>query len=197
MMSIAKKLLPFVLMFVTACGSAAPVAPTLAPTAAAPAATIAPILAPATAAPPTALPTALPKPTEVAKPTDAPKPVATATPSGPTRIGGGNFYDLIHKGQGTATLSKNADGSFELALNNFKVESGPDLLVYLVSTDKVPKIEGNRALVQDALDLGKLQKLEGAQTYKIKAGTDLGKYKSVVIWCRLFAVTFIAAPITG
>lgn len=188
------QLLPLSLLFVTACGSAAtpqaalPPSPTV-------------VQVPSTVAAPkpsdTPSPTAAPAvvATIAPKPTELPKPTAVPTIAGPTRIAGGNFYDLVHKGQGTATLSKQSDGSFDLTFSNFKVETGPDLFVYLVPADKIPKVEGNRALVQEALDLGKLQKIEGAQSYKIKAGTDLSKYKSVVIWCRLFAVTFIAAPL--
>ena len=185
---VIRQLLPLSLLFVTACGSAAtpqaalPPSPTV-------------VQVPSTVV--------APKPSDTPRPTDVPtvvttvvpKPTAMPTIAGPTRIAGGNFYDLVHKGQGTATLSKQSDGSFDLTFSNFKVETGPDLFVYLVPADKIPKVEGNRALVQEALDLGKLQKIEGAQSYKIKAGTDLSKYKSVVIWCRLFAVTFIAAPL--
>ncbi len=185
---VIRQFLPLSLLFVTACGSAATPQAALRPSP-----TV--VQVPSTVA--------APKPSDTPRPTDVPTVVATVVPkptavptiAGPTRIAGGNFYDLVHKGQGTATLSKQSDGSFDLTFSSFKVETGPDLFVYLVPADKIPKVEGNRALVQEALDLGKLQKIEGAQSYKIKAGTDLSKYKSVVIWCRLFAVTFIAAPL--
>ncbi|MEI7468972.1 MAG: hypothetical protein WCL57_12220 [Chloroflexota bacterium] len=154
---VIRQLLPVLLLFSTTYGSAVTAQAALPPSP-----TIAE--APAKLQPPSQVmrhhPTA---PALVA--TIAPQPTSVPTIAGPTRIAGGNFYDLIHKGQGTATLSKQINGSFDLTFSNFKVETGPDLFVYLVPADKIPKVGGNHALVQEALDLGKLQKM-GVSKFK-------------------------------
>ena len=54
---------------------------------------------------------------------------------------------------------------------------------------------GNAALGDGALDLGPLKGNVGNQNYVVPAGTDLSRYRSVVIWCRRFAVPFGAAPL--
>ena len=36
----------------------------------------------------------------------------------------------------------------------------------------------------------------GAQNYEVPAGTDLGRYRTVVIWCVRFSVAFGAAELT-
>lgn len=41
--------------------------------------------------------------------------------------------------------------------------------------------------------LEKLKANNGTQNYAIPAGTDLSLYKSVIIWCRPFDVTFAYA----
>jgi hypothetical protein len=38
------------------------------------------------------------------------------------------------------------------------------------------------------VDLGLLRAFKGGQNYKVPAGIDLSKYKSVVIWCEIFGV---------
>jgi hypothetical protein len=47
------------------------------------------------------------------------------------------------------------------------------------------------------LDLGALKANKGDQNYEIPAGTKLGDYRSVSIWCARFAVSFAAAELTA
>ena len=49
--------------------------------------------------------------------------------------------------------------------------------------------------LEASLDLGKLRAFKGSQRYQIPAGTDLGKYNSVVIWCRQFGVLISPADL--
>jgi len=46
------------------------------------------------------------------------------------------------------------------------------------------------------LDLGELKGNIGAQNYPVPRAADLGQYRTVVIWCERFSVTFGYAPLT-
>ena len=52
-------------------------------------------------------------------------------------------------------------------------------------------------LDDDFVDLGKLKGNIGSQNYEVPSGTDLAKYKTVVIWCRRFATAFGASDLTA
>ncbi len=65
-------------------------------------------------------------------------------------------------------------------LSDFKTDDGPLLEVYL-STDKE---------ATEYISLGVLKGIEGDYQYDIPTGTDLTKYKYVLIWCVDFSVSF-------
>ncbi|MDQ2692037.1 MAG: DM13 domain-containing protein [Chloroflexota bacterium] len=106
----------------------------------------------------------------------------------------GSFYNLAHLGSGEALVYQLADTSRILRLQNFSVENGPDLYVYLVPLDPVPSASGSE--IAGSYSLGRLKGNIGDQNYEIPADLDLSQYKSVVIWCQAFAVPFSAAPLT-
>lgn len=106
----------------------------------------------------------------------------------------GSFYNLIHIGSGQASIYQLTNGNRILRLENFSVENGPDLYVYLVPVDPVPNASGSD--IPGYLSLGALKGNVGDQNYEIPADVDLSQYKSVVIWCQAFAVPFSAAPLT-
>ena len=107
----------------------------------------------------------------------------------------GSFYDIIHIGSGQAQVYQLADGSRILRLQDFEVDNGPELHVYLVPIDPVPSSIGVE--IPGAVDLGFLKGNIGDQNYEIPADLDLSQYKSVVIWCQPFRVPFIAAPLAA
>ena len=90
--------------------------------------------------------------------------------------------DPLHYGQGDVVVYQ----KLVHLTKNFKVGPGPKFHVYLS-----PKA-GIRSSADfssaDSLDLGRLRAFEGSQKYSVPAGTDLSKYKSVVIWCEQFSV---------
>jgi hypothetical protein len=46
------------------------------------------------------------------------------------------------------------------------------------------------------VELGRLKGNRGDQAYPLPAGVDPAAYRSVSIWCKRFAVSFGAAPLT-
>ncbi|MGI9390465.1 MAG: DM13 domain-containing protein [Boseongicola sp.] len=107
----------------------------------------------------------------------------------------GEFRDAdgSHKGTGVATLVALPSGSHEIQLTEFQVTNGPDLEVWL-STHPDP---GSKKDVTDNewLSLGQLRGNVGDQAYPIPAGTDIGTFNSVVIWCEQFGVLFSPAAL--
>lgn len=94
--------------------------------------------------------------------------------------------------QGAATLVK-TDGGVELRFSDdFKTGRGPDVLV-LLHTSESP----SSYAPSDYVSLGLMKTFRGAQTFKVPEGVDLSAYKSVVLWCRRFNVTFGAGALAA
>jgi hypothetical protein len=101
----------------------------------------------------------------------------------------GRFEPVAHSVTGTASAIRTAGGNV-LTLTNFDVDNGPDLRVYLVAGPARDESE-----VDDYEDLGALKGNKGNQQYDIPRGLDLGRYTTVVVWCRAFSVNFARAPL--
>ncbi len=121
-----------------------------------------------------------------AAPTSAPSASASASV-----LGTGTFRPLAHTVSGTASFVRAGD-DVSLRFEDFEVENGPDLFVYLSAGD--PGGPG-RALADDFVDLGRLKGNVGNQNYAVPADTDLERYDTAVVWCRRFTVAFAAAEI--
>ena len=93
--------------------------------------------------------------------------------------------DGIHDAQGIAKVIPIEGGGKVLRLEDLVVTNGPDLYVYL-STDKS---------ASDFVNLDRLKANIGNQNYQIPEGTDLTKYKTVLIWCKAFSVLFGSAEL--
>jgi hypothetical protein len=104
------------------------------------------------------------------------------------------FYSVAHTGRGTINLYQVQELGLVVRLEDFEVEDGPDLHVYLTSQDPVENRTGID--LPDGLDLGVLRGLTGDQNYELPEGIDLNNYKSIVIWCVPYQVPFAAAPLT-
>jgi hypothetical protein len=112
----------------------------------------------------------------------APRPAA---PAGPQLVAAGSFRGLEHPGSGRAEVIRQANGSLVLQLRSFRTDNGPDLRVYLSTSDSARRF----------VDLGGLKGNTGNQRYTIPRGTDTNRYGRVVIWCRAFSVAFTSAPL--
>jgi hypothetical protein len=72
-------------------------------------------------------------------------------------------------------------------LSAFKTtDQAPDLHVILEPSDTPPKSYTNPG---QFINLGKLHKVSGVQSYPIPDVVDVASYKSVVIWCRMANAT--------
>ncbi|MEM7092321.1 MAG: DM13 domain-containing protein [Actinomycetota bacterium] len=131
-----------------------------------------------------------------ARAAEAPAPVETVeaveAPTEPVLLGAGQFVGLAgHRGTGVAGIFQNPDGSLTLRFENFDIENGPDLDVYLVPG------AGQVSLPAGSINLGPLKGNIGDQNYTLPAGTVLapGSY-TVLVWCEAFGVEFVGATIT-
>ena len=95
--------------------------------------------------------------------------------------------DEFHFGSGTAILVETTPGEWIVRFEDFSVRNGPDLYVYL-SPDP-------NGYVEDAVELGTLKATDGNFNTGVPAGTNVGEIRSVVIWCKQFAVQFAVATL--
>lgn len=114
------------------------------------------------------------------------------TGSGPMDLARGSFVSHEHGTSGTARTIRLADGGRLLRIEDLKTSEGPDVRVYL-STRDADAVESG--LGDGAVALGKLKGNLGNQNYAVPAGTDLSDYRSAVIWCKRFSVSFGAADL--
>ncbi len=122
------------------------------------------------------------------------KAMTEAMPAGPVQLASGAFKDAdsIHKGSGTATLYRLADGKHVVRLETFEVTNGPDLRV-LISAHPDPATGDE--VHQGYHDLGALKGNVGSQNYTLPTDADAASFQSVVIYCRAFSVIFSVAPL--
>ena len=73
--------------------------------------------------------------------------------------------------------------------SDFVLDGAPDPYVVLSPTDK-----GDAS---GAINLGRLRKPKGQQSYAIPAGTDLGAFTHVVIYCKKYNVTLGQSDLAG
>ena len=122
------------------------------------------------------------------------QPWARAQESSSKTLETGTFHGKVHQTSGRATIYQESDGKLVLRLTNFKTSNGPDVHVILVALkdadDDANFLKSNTSRVE----LGKLKGNEGDQNYDIPAGTDLGKFQTVSIYCERFNANFGAAP---
>jgi len=110
------------------------------------------------------------------------------------RVVEGTFIDRIHPGEGTAVvLTDGTDQRFLRFEDDFAIDNGPDLNVYLVAG--VPADGDAGSFDDDFVDLGDLTGNIGSQNYELPTDLDLDVYNTVVIWCVRFGVAFNAADL--
>ena len=113
----------------------------------------------------------------------------------PHIIMAGNFttIDAMHRAEGTVSIYRFSETQRVLRLDPFSVTTGPDLHV-LLSEHKAPRTSAE-ALLPTYVDLGILQSTSGAQNYEIPTETDLGRYRSVVIYSMSLNIVYSTATL--
>jgi len=109
----------------------------------------------------------------------------------PGVVGSGKILDVAHHGSGTVQLIRQNATDAIVRLVDLDVSNGPDLRVLLSENSGVQSSPG----LGNYIELGKLKGNKGTQNYVVPAGTDLSKYKSVVIYCKPFHVVFNSADL--
>ena len=102
--------------------------------------------------------------------------------------------DRVHQGTGNVTFLRQPDGTVQLQFSDFEVTNGPDLKVWLLDHPD-PKGAGD-VKGAEQLRLSQLKGNIGDQVYTLPEGTDVTKFKSVVIYCQQFSFLFASAPLS-
>ena len=97
----------------------------------------------------------------------------------------GSFEGVAHPTLGTATLIEENGKRYLEFDGAFRSDNGPDLFV-LLHEDAIPQSYRSEQFV----NLGALKSVEGGQRYEIPDDVSVEDFKSAVIWCRQFDVTF-------
>lgn len=98
-------------------------------------------------------------------------------------------YDV----SGGYRIATTADGAFIVLDKDFSTKDGPDLKLVL-SPQTSDRVRARTAL-QGSLIVAELKSNKGEQRFRIPEGTDLSRYKSVLIHCEEFTVMWAAAPL--
>jgi hypothetical protein len=104
-----------------------------------------------------------------------------AVVSGPVARGDLQYVDALHNGKGAVMLIRAGDRHV-VRFEDVSITNAPDVHVYL-SRDT-----GGTWSESTSLYLGPLKATNGSFNYDVRAGADVSPYKSVVVWCRAFAV---------
>lgn len=111
-----------------------------------------------------------------------------STPETPVIVTSAPFkgVDTIHWARGTVEILEVKDEARLSFRDDFEVAQGPDLFVYLSPN------EAGQELGEFA-SLGNLKSSKSLQEYNLPE--NYKDYKTVVIWCRAFGVTFATADL--
>lgn len=94
--------------------------------------------------------------------------------------------DPIHRGSGTVSIVDDGEQVLLVFGDDVSITPGPDLFVYLSPN-------GPGEDLGEFVSLGVLTANDGAQAYVLPENYD--DFRTVVIWCRAFAVTFATAEL--
>lgn len=141
---------------------------------------------------PSAVPTAESRVEPSAMPTAESRVEPSTVPAEPVMLSSGAFRGIDHESRGMAKLYKQPDGSMILRLNDFYVEPGPDMYIFVA---KAADIHQPSDLQAGYLELSKLKGSEGNQNYTLPNDFDPALYNNVVIWCEKYQVLMAVAPI--
>ena len=128
---------------------------------------------------------------------------ASPTPPVPTPAGGGSGSqqgellaqgtlegaDAFHTAHGDVFLVRSPEGAVVLRFQDYAVRNGPGLYVYLTPAP------GGDVHADGAVELSRVRATSGSVNYDVPAGLDAGSFRSAVIYCKPFGVTFATAEL--
>ena len=120
---------------------------------------------------------------------ETPVAVAASTGGTATTLSTGEWQgaDDYHFGSGGARIAETPDGTLSQVLEDFTVQNGPDLFVYVS-----PDPDG---WVPEAENLGELKATDGTFSYEIPPEISVHDIASAVVWCLAFSVLFATATL--
>ena len=104
--------------------------------------------------------------------------------------GSGSFVAVSSDTAGGATIVEENGKRYLEFDETFSTENGPDLFV-LLHKEATPESYSSDQFV----NLGDLQSTDGSQRYEIPEDVSVEDFRSAVVWCRQFNVTFGFAAI--
>ena len=119
--------------------------------------------------------------------------VDQARPARAVVVRQGSFHSGEHATTGLAQLLGFPGGLTTRRLAPFRTSDGPAVHVGLRAA--APGAPNGTVADMAHLDLGGLKGNIGAQNYPVPRTADPGRYRTVVIWCERFSVTFGYAPL--
>ncbi|MEM9534454.1 MAG: DM13 domain-containing protein [Cyanobacteria bacterium P01_E01_bin.45] len=97
----------------------------------------------------------------------------------------GDFTDVAHTTTGSARIVTDDDARYLELSEDFGTDSGPDLFVLLHRSETPDSYDES-----EYVSLGMLEQVSGTQRYLIPDDVEVEDFRSAVIWCREFNVTF-------
>jgi hypothetical protein len=108
----------------------------------------------------------------------------------------GKLISHEHRTSGTVAVLALPDGSRVLRIENLDTSDGPDLKVWLSDAEVIAGKAGWHVFDDGHYRaLGNLKGNHGNQNYPIPADVQLADFRSAVIWCDRFNVSFGAAEL--
>jgi pentapeptide MXKDX repeat protein len=94
-----------------------------------------------------------------------------------------------HVVSGSYSITMQEDRAVLVLGDDFSLDGAPDPYIVLSADDMGSGMH--------TLNLGKLEHKKGSSTFVIPAGTDLGAYHQVLVWCKKFNVTLGKAELAS
>ncbi|WP_372790729.1 DM13 domain-containing protein [Paraconexibacter sp.] len=102
----------------------------------------------------------------------------------------GKVVTLAHEASGRAAVVRDGRRRLLTLSRSFRIDPGPRVRVYLVAG----RVRGDGD-VKRFVDLGRLKGSRGSQQYRIPAGTNVARYRTVVFWCVPFSQAMAKAEL--
>lgn len=104
-----------------------------------------------------------------------------------------HYEKRVHAAQGLARFVTHGSQAFLVFSDDFQIDPAPSLTVVL--SEQADPTDADELGQKGTIDLGPLQSATGGQLYLLPAGTDLARYRSIVIYCKPFKAVMAVAGV--